>query len=75
MISKCNKSPEVGTERILHKFLLFPKKLPFRDKEELCQTKWLTKVAILQKYRIIHYYDWHDKKYFKDMCWAEKFSP
>jgi hypothetical protein len=63
--------PREGDERMINKFLLFPKTLPCKEGKKLYQTRVWERVNIKQIYVCIHHYDRLNEYYWSDICWGD----
>lgn len=50
----CSCHMTEGTQRIVHKFILWPLTLPFKNNPKICETRWFGKYAILQTIRFAY---------------------
>jgi len=46
---KACRHPAVGSRRIVHKFLWWPKTLPITEGNNVCQRRWLESTAWLEE--------------------------
>jgi hypothetical protein len=67
----CEK-PGPGRTRIINKFLLFPKKLPFRNYPEICSIKWFRKANIFQECCwTVDYTGYYKIWHWRNASWAD----